>query len=73
MPSAKPSAGTWASARRFERARGFYGVIIAATVIGGSINFIGVDPIKALFWSAVINGVAAVPIMAMIMAYGGPP
>ena len=53
--------------RRFTRARGFYGVIIAATVIGGSINFIGIDPIKALFWSAVINGVAAVPIMAMIM------
>ncbi|MGA2952769.1 MAG: divalent metal cation transporter [Caulobacteraceae bacterium] len=53
--------------RRFRRARAFYGAIIAATVIGGSINFLGIDPIKALFWSAVINGVAAVPIMAMIM------
>jgi Mn2+/Fe2+ NRAMP family transporter len=49
-------------------------VTIAATVIGGSINFIGIDPIKALFWTAVISGVAAVPIMAMIMhmASSGP-
>jgi NRAMP (natural resistance-associated macrophage protein)-like metal ion transporter len=54
-------------ARRFTRAKGFYGAIIVATVIGGSMNFVGIDPIKALFWSAVINGVAAVPIMAMIM------
>jgi Mn2+/Fe2+ NRAMP family transporter len=36
-------------------------------VVGGLLNFVHIDPIKALFWSAVINGVAAVPIMAMIM------
>jgi len=34
------------------------------------LNFTPLDPIKALFWSAVINGVAAVPIMAMIMLLG---
>ncbi|PZU47729.1 MAG: iron transporter [Sphingomonas sp.] len=46
---------------------GFYGVIIAATLLGLVIQFAGIDPIKALFWSAVINGVVAVPIMAAMM------
>ena len=36
-------------------------------MIGILINFVGLDPIKALFWSAVINGVVAVPLMAAIM------
>ena len=49
------------------RARAFYGVIAAATLIGALINFSPLDPVKALFWSAVINGVVAVPIMAMMM------
>jgi NRAMP (natural resistance-associated macrophage protein)-like metal ion transporter len=53
--------------RRFRRAKAFYGAIIAAGLVGGALNFVHIDPIKALFWSAVINGVAAVPIMAMIM------
>jgi Mn2+/Fe2+ NRAMP family transporter len=49
------------------RARAFYDTIAAATLVGGVLNFTPLDPIKALFWSAVINGVAAVPIMIMIM------
>ncbi len=49
------------------RARAFYGAIAAATLVGATLNFTPLDPIKALFWSAVINGVAAVPIMVMIM------
>ena len=53
--------------RRLNRAKAFYGAITAAVVIGAVLNFVHIDPIKALFWSAVINGVAAVPIMAMIM------
>jgi NRAMP (natural resistance-associated macrophage protein)-like metal ion transporter len=53
--------------RKFNRARAFYGAIIGAALVGGILNFVHIDPIKALFWSAVINGVAAVPIMAMIM------
>jgi len=52
------------------RARAFYGTIAAATVVGAALNFTALDPIKALFWSAVINGVAAVPIMGMIMVMG---
>jgi NRAMP (natural resistance-associated macrophage protein)-like metal ion transporter len=58
-------------ARKAGRAKLFYGAIAAAGVIGALLNFIHIDPIKALFWSAVINGVAAVPIMAMIMHLGG--
>src|ERR1700732_1152882 len=45
----------------------FYIVLAAATVIGISMNFLGMDPIRALFWSAVINGVVAVPLMVMLM------
>jgi NRAMP (natural resistance-associated macrophage protein)-like metal ion transporter len=52
------------------RAKAFYGTIAAATLIGAVLNFTPLDPIKALFWSAVINGVAAVPIMVMIMLLG---
>lgn len=48
-------------------ARGFYGVITAATLIGIAISWLGVPPIQALFWSAVINGFVAVPIMAVMM------
>jgi NRAMP (natural resistance-associated macrophage protein)-like metal ion transporter len=54
-------------AQRPGRAPAFYGAIALATFIGGGLNFTQLDPIKALFWSAVINGVAAVPIMVMIM------
>ena len=49
------------------KAKGFYGVITAATLIGLSVDYVGIDPIKALFWSAVINGVIAVPIMVAMM------
>jgi NRAMP (natural resistance-associated macrophage protein)-like metal ion transporter len=48
-------------------AKAFYGTIAVSTFVGILINFIGLDPIKALFWSAVINGVVAVPLMIIIM------
>ncbi|SDR64195.1 alpha/beta hydrolase fold [Rhizobiales bacterium GAS113] len=47
------------------------GTIAAATAIGVALNFTALDPIKALFWSAVINGVVAVPIMVMMMHLAG--
>ncbi|WP_132145139.1 NRAMP family divalent metal transporter [Luteibacter rhizovicinus] len=50
-----------------KRAKLFYGVLIIASVAGIALNFTPIDPIKALYWSAVINGVAAVPMMVMIM------
>lgn len=51
---------------QFKRAHGFYGVITIATVIGLCINFVGIDPMKALVYTAVINGVVAVPLIFMI-------
>jgi NRAMP (natural resistance-associated macrophage protein)-like metal ion transporter len=48
-------------------AKAFYGTIAIATLVGVFINFVDLDPIKALFWSAVLNGVVAVPLMAVIM------
>jgi Mn2+/Fe2+ NRAMP family transporter len=54
-------------AREPKDAIAFYATIALATLIGSLINFLPIDPIKALFWSAVINGVVAVPIMAIMM------
>jgi NRAMP (natural resistance-associated macrophage protein)-like metal ion transporter len=48
-------------------AKAFYGTIVVGTLVGVLINFVRLDPIKALFWSAVINGVIAVPLMVVIM------
>ncbi len=45
----------------------FYGVLVVATIAGICLNFVGIDPIRALFWSAVVNGVVAVPLMFLIM------
>ena len=42
-----------------------------STLIGIGIGFLPIDPIKALFWSAVINGLVAVPVMAMMMLMSG--
>ena len=50
-----------------KQARGFYGVIAVATIIGLTINFVGIDPVKALVYSAVLNGVAAVPLLYLIL------
>jgi NRAMP (natural resistance-associated macrophage protein)-like metal ion transporter len=47
-------------------ARGFYGVIAVAVLAGLTLEFSPIDPFKALFWSAVINGVVAVPLLAVI-------
>ena len=49
------------------RAKQFYAVIAAATIIGMLINFVGINPIDALFWTAVINGVLAPPLLVIIM------
>jgi len=42
-------------------------VIAAATLVGLALNFAHIDPVKALFWSAVLNGLIAGPLMAIIM------
>jgi Mn2+/Fe2+ NRAMP family transporter len=48
-------------------AKAFYGTVAVATLVGVFINFVDIDPIKALFWSAVINGVVSVPLMVVMM------
>ncbi len=48
----------------------FYGVLLASTVIGVAINYLGINTIAALFWTAVINGVIAVPLMVLIVLTG---
>jgi NRAMP (natural resistance-associated macrophage protein)-like metal ion transporter len=52
---------------KFGKAKGFYVIIIAATVVGLLLNFIGVNPVKALVYAAVLNGVAAVPLIFLIL------
>ena len=52
---------------RPRQARAFYGTIAAATLGGVALNFTALDPIKALYWAAVVNGVLAAPLMAVIM------
>jgi len=51
----------------------FYGVISLATLIGVGLNFIGFDAIKALYWSAVFNGLAAAPLMIVVMKLADDP
>ncbi len=59
--------------KNFQEARGFYAIIIAATGIGTLMSFSELDPIKALVWSAIVNGVISVPIMGVMMWIGQSP
>ncbi len=54
-------------------AKPFYAVIAVAILGGVALTFAHFDPVKALYWSAVINGIAAVPIMALVMLMAGRP
>ncbi len=56
--------------RSWREARGFYGVICAGIVLGIAVDLSPLDPIKALFWSAVVNGVIVVPVMIALMIVG---
>jgi Mn2+/Fe2+ NRAMP family transporter len=59
--------------RRPLEAKAFYGTVSLATLIGIGVNFSGIDPMRALYWSAVINGVVAVPVMAVMMLMASKP
>jgi NRAMP (natural resistance-associated macrophage protein)-like metal ion transporter len=59
--------------RKLLEAREFYAIIALATLGGVVLDFTPIDPIKALFWSAVINGVIAVPIMIVMMLLADDP
>jgi len=55
---------------RFNEAPGFYLMIILATGIGSLLSYFEVDPIQTLIWSAILNGIISVPIMAAMMWIG---
>ena len=59
--------------RKLKEAKAFYGVLAVATLIGLTINFTKLDPIKALVWSAIINGVTAAPVMCFMMLMASNP
>ena len=66
---AMAGAFNWRSSLELQplAARKFYAIITAATLAGVGIAFLPLDPMRALYWSAVINGVVAVPVMAVTM------
>ena len=51
----------------WSKARPFYGVIIASTLIGVAMNFTGINPIDALFYTALLNGIIAPPLLVLVM------
>lgn len=53
--------------RKPREAKAFYATIAVATIAGLTLNYVGVDPIKALYWAAVVNGVLAAPLMVVMM------
>jgi Mn2+/Fe2+ NRAMP family transporter len=53
--------------RKLKDARAFYGTIAIATGLGVALNFTGINPIKALYWSALLNGLLAAPLMAAML------
>ena len=59
--------------RRPREAKSFYGVIALSTLAGAALTLTALDPIKALYWSAVVNGILAAPLMAMMMIIGANP
>jgi NRAMP (natural resistance-associated macrophage protein)-like metal ion transporter len=66
---AMAGAFDWRSSLELEpqAARKFYAIIVAATLTGVGMGFLPLDPMRALYWSAVINGVVAVPVMVVTM------
>lgn len=59
--------------RKPREAKAFYGVIALATLGGVALNFIGIDPMKALYWAAVVNGLLAPPLMVVTMLIASNP
>ncbi|RRA47653.1 NRAMP family divalent metal transporter [Acidipila sp. EB88] len=59
--------------RQLLEAKSFYAAIAIATMLGAAINFTSLDPVKALYWSAVVNGILAAPVMAAVMLISGNP
>ncbi len=56
--------------RRLLQAKSFYATIAVSTLVGIGLNFSTLDPVRALYWSAVVNGVLSAPVMAVMMLVG---
>src|ERR1051325_7377953 len=56
--------------RKLRQAWGFYGVIVFSTLIGAAMNLVGINPMTALYYTAVINGIVAPPLLWIIMLIG---
>ena len=67
MRSPRRWAGSEGLERKASDARGFYGIIAVSVLAALVIQYSPISPMKALFWSAVINGVVAVPLMVVII------
>ncbi len=56
--------------RKYNKAKGFYGIIIASLLVGLGMNFLGINPIKALYFAAIVNGIAAPVILYFVFNIG---
>lgn len=56
---------------KLKKAHGFYGIITVATIVGLIINFVGIPPVKALIYTAVLNGIASVPLIFLLIKISG--
>lgn len=59
--------------KKFIKARGFYSIIIISTLLGFILNFLGINPIKALYYTAVVNGIIAPPLLILIVLIASNP
>ena len=59
--------------KKFKGARAFYGLIAISTLLGTTMNFSGFNPIRTLFWTAVINGLLAPPLLLLIISISNNP
>ena len=58
-------------AKRFSKARGFYSILALATIVGLLLDLLGINTIRALYLAAIVNGVAAVPLIFIIIRMAG--
>jgi Mn2+/Fe2+ NRAMP family transporter len=66
-PVCEAAGWSYGLSEKLSKAKHFYIVIFAATVVGVLFNFVGINPITALFWTAIINGLLAPPLLVVIM------
>ncbi len=59
--------------KRFREARGFYAVITFSMVVGLALNFAGMDPIQGLYYAAIVNGIAAPPLIFLMIVLARSP